>query len=245
MFEASMVVSQRSHATEQQRWTMAASITVQVAIAAAVISLPLFRQEMPVLKPDAPKAFVDLRTPKPKLVRVQEHGASRGASAVPHLPVQTQTAEFVAPTTIPMLINTEPDDAPPRIFGASGGGPMGSGLPQAVEVADNSPRVVAAAVKSDTPQRVSGGVEAGMLLAPIQPVYPPIAKITKTQGTVVVEAVISKAGRIESLNVVSGPEMLRKAAMDAIKEARYRPYLLDGMPVEVQTTITVNFRMDG
>ena len=122
---------------------------------------------------------------------------------------------------------------------------MGTGLSHAVELADNSPRVVAAAPKSDKPQRVSNGVQAGLLLAPIQPVYPAIAKVTHTQGTVVVEAIISKAGRIESLNVVSGPEMLRGAALAAIKEARYRPYLLDGTPVEVQTTITVNFRMDG
>ncbi len=84
-----------------------------------------------------------------------------------------------------------------------------------------------------------------MLLAPIRPVYPPIAKVTHTQGTVVVEAIISKAGRIESLNVVSGPALLRESALAAIREARYQPYRLNGEPTEVQTTITVNFRMDG
>ncbi len=60
-----------------------------------------------------------------------------------------------------------------------------------------------------------------------------------------VEAIISKAGRIESLNVVSGPQMLRGAALEAIRAARYQPYRLNGEPTEVQTTITVNFRMEG
>src|SRR5258705_234446 len=62
---------------------------------------------------------------------------------------------------------------------------------------------------------------------------------------VVVEAVISRKGAIESLRVVSGPQMLQNAALDAIREARYRPFRLNGEPTEVQTTITVNFRMGG
>jgi protein TonB len=82
-----------------------------------------------------------------------------------------------------------------------------------------------------------------MLLTPIQPVYPPIAKAVRLEGTVVLEAVISKAGRIESLHVVSGPDMLRRAALDAVAVARYRPYLLSGEPTDVQTTITVVFRL--
>jgi protein TonB len=84
-----------------------------------------------------------------------------------------------------------------------------------------------------------------LLLAPIRPVYPAIARAARVEGTVVVEAVISRAGRIESLRVVSGPAMLQGAAMDAIREARYRPYRLNGEAVDVQTTITVNFRMGG
>jgi protein TonB len=84
---------------------------------------------------------------------------------------------------------------------------------------------------------------AGLLLTPIQPIYPPIAKAAGVQGTVVVEAIISRAGRIESLHTISGPPMLRAAALDAISAARYRPYMLDGEPTEVQTTITVVFRL--
>lgn len=91
--------------------------------------------------------------------------------------------------------------------------------------------------------RVSKGVIAGLLLSPIRPVYPPIAKTAGISGTVVVEAVISKAGAIESLHVVSGPEMLRNAALDAIRAARYQPFRLNGEPIDIQTTITVNFRL--
>jgi protein TonB len=82
-----------------------------------------------------------------------------------------------------------------------------------------------------------------MLLTPIQPVYPAIAKVTRTEGSVVMEAVISKAGRIESLHVVSGPAMLRAAAMEAVQAARYEPFMLNGEATEVQTTITVVFRL--
>jgi len=82
-----------------------------------------------------------------------------------------------------------------------------------------------------------------MLLSPIRPVYPPIAKAAGVSGTVVVEAIISKAGTIESLYAVSGPEVLRVAALDAIRAARYQPYRLNGEPIEIQTTITVNFRL--
>jgi protein TonB len=84
-----------------------------------------------------------------------------------------------------------------------------------------------------------------MLLAPIRPVYPAIAKAAHVEGSVVVEAVISRTGTIESLHVVSGPQMLQQAALDAIREARYQPYRLNGEPTDVETTITVIFRMGG
>jgi protein TonB len=84
-----------------------------------------------------------------------------------------------------------------------------------------------------------------MLIAPIRPAYPAIAKAAHVEGVVVVEAVISRTGTIESLRVVSGPAMLQHAAMEAIREARYQPFRLNGEPTEVQTTITVNFRLGG
>lgn len=119
----------------------------------------------------------------------------------------------------------------------------GSGLPNLLGVGTGRPVVTAAPSKPKLPLRVSDGVSAGMLLEPIRPVYPPIARIAGIQGTVVIEAIISKTGRIESLHVLSGPPMLREAAMSAVQAARYQPYRLSGEATEVQTTITVNFRL--
>jgi protein TonB len=72
-----------------------------------------------------------------------------------------------------------------------------------------------------------------------------MARITHTEGTVVVDAIISRGGTIESAHVLSGPPMLQAAALAAVRQARYRPFLLNGQPTEVQTTITINFRMGG
>jgi protein TonB len=136
------------------------------------------------------------------------------------------------------------ENAPPMITGLRFG-PGGNGVTGILDLpgTGNAPSITVIKPKDTGPTRVSIGVTNGLLLAPIQPVYPPIARAAGIQGTVVLEAVISKAGRIESLHAISGPEMLRKAAMDAVAVARYRPYLLNGDPTEVQTTVTVVFRL--
>ena len=84
-----------------------------------------------------------------------------------------------------------------------------------------------------------------MLLQKTQPMYPPIAKAARVQGTVVLQAKISKTGSIEDLHVVSGPAMLQQSALDAVRTWRYRPYLLNNEPVEVETTINVIFSLGG
>jgi protein TonB len=84
-----------------------------------------------------------------------------------------------------------------------------------------------------------------MLLQKTQPIYPPIAKAARVQGTVVLQATISKSGTIENLKVISGPAMLTGAALDAVRTWRYRPYLLNNEPVEVDTTINVIFTLGG
>jgi len=84
-----------------------------------------------------------------------------------------------------------------------------------------------------------------MLLLKTQPVYPPIAKAARVQGTVVLQATISKTGSIDNLRVVDGPPMLRQSAIDAVKTWRYRPYLLNNEPVEVDTQINVIFTLGG
>jgi TonB family protein len=95
------------------------------------------------------------------------------------------------------------------------------------------------------PVQVSSGVMTGMLLEKTNPVYPPIAKAAHISGTVVLQATISKTGTIENLRVISGPAMLQQASLEAVKSWRYRPYLLMGEPVDVQTTINVIFTLGG
>jgi protein TonB len=82
-----------------------------------------------------------------------------------------------------------------------------------------------------------------MILQKTLPIYPPIAKAAGVQGTVILAATISKAGTIENLRVMGGPVMLQRAALDAVETWRYKPYLLDGQPVEVETSISVIFTM--
>ena len=91
------------------------------------------------------------------------------------------------------------------------------------------------------PVRVSAGTVAGLLIGGTAPVYPPVARAAKVQGTVILHAIISKQGTIEKVVVVSGPPLLIQAAVDAVSSWRYRPYMMNGEPVEVDTTINVNF----
>jgi protein TonB len=84
-----------------------------------------------------------------------------------------------------------------------------------------------------------------MIVLKTQPVYPPIAKAARVSGTVVLQATISKTGAIENLHVISGPQMLVQAAQDAVRQWRYKPYLFNGEPVDVETTVNVIFSLGG
>jgi TonB family protein len=98
------------------------------------------------------------------------------------------------------------------------------------------------ATPQTTPQ-IPGGTMAGNRLTEVQPVYPPDAKAAGIEGTVILSAVIGKDGKIENLQVVSGPAELTRSALDAVRQWTYRPYLVNGDPVAVETTITVNYSL--
>jgi periplasmic protein TonB len=85
----------------------------------------------------------------------------------------------------------------------------------------------------------------GSLMRRVMPTYPPLARTARIQGPVVLFAVISKAGTIDKLRAVSGPPMLIPAAIEAVSQWRYRPYILNNEPIEVETQITVNFLLSG
>ena len=85
----------------------------------------------------------------------------------------------------------------------------------------------------------------GNLIRRVQPAYPPLARSARIQGQVVLAVVISEEGMIENLRVLEGHPMLVRAALDAVSQWRYRPYVLNNEPVEVETRITVNFSLSG
>jgi protein TonB len=91
--------------------------------------------------------------------------------------------------------------------------------------------------------RVSQGVTQGMVIRKVEPKYPKIALGARIVGIVLLKAVIGKDGDIKELQVVSGHPILVPAAIDAVKQWRYRPYLLNGEPVEVETNVIVTFQI--
>jgi protein TonB len=101
--------------------------------------------------------------------------------------------------------------------------------------------------KVATPQRVrvSQGVSAGLLVRKVNPNYPPLARQARIQGQVLLQAEISKDGSIQNLRLISGHPMLAPAAIEAVKQWKYKPYLLNGEPVEVETQVQVNFTLSG
>ena len=90
--------------------------------------------------------------------------------------------------------------------------------------------------------RISQGVSQGLLIKRVQPKYPPAALAVRAQGAVQIEATIDKEGNVTNLKVLSGDPILAHAALEAVRQWRYKPYYLDGDPVEIQTQITVNFK---
>ena len=107
-----------------------------------------------------------------------------------------------------------------------------------------TPEATATRATPDHPIRISGGVMAGQVLTRINPVYPPKAKEKRIEGSVVLAARIGRDGRVADLQVVSGVPMLSAAAMDAVRQWTYKVYRLNGAPVEVNTTVTLNFHLN-
>jgi len=164
------------------------------------------------------------------------------------------TGELRTPTKIPQKIQMiKEEDAPPPmasnggVVGGVPGGIPGGQLGGVIGSVISSTASLSAVPKfiPATPQRIriSGGVTKGLLIHRVEPGYPPLARAARVQGDVVLSAVIDTNGQIQNLQLVSGHPMLVPAALTAVKEWRYKPYLLNGQPVEVETTITVIFTL--
>jgi protein TonB len=151
-----------------------------------------------------------------------------------------------APTKIPKQVKMiQEDEAPPPstgvVGGVVGGVPGGStgGVIGGIIGSTAPPPKVAAPQKL----RVSSGVVEGLKLNAPNPTYPQMARIAHIQGNVVLQATISKTGTVENLRAMQGHPILIQAALDAVRQWKYKPYILNGEPVEVETTITVQFHM--
>lgn len=247
MFEDSLVES-AALLRSRNRLPALLSVTTQCAIAVLIVSLPLLHPELIPLSSRMPVSLAPPHLPAPipppvQISRAVVHEATL-AAPVENVAAVSRTADCACRNP---NVPGPPVDAPAlsgiNLSNDTTGMPLGIGT-----AAPPGPRVSVApsgATQKSGPTRVSSGVIAGLLIAPIRPVYPQIARLTRTEGTVVVQAIISRSGSIESASVVSGPAMLQSAALAAVRQARYRPFMLNGQPTEVQTTITVVFRMNG
>ncbi|MGA7830108.1 MAG: energy transducer TonB [Terracidiphilus sp.] len=197
----------------------------------------------PSSKPTAATAATPTATSAPAGPAMTEAASTETAPADASLRSQTEKMnhQLNAPSKISsdLQMLAGKDAAPSAGFGGAGGDTMNAGN---VFAGQSGPKVRVASPQKVT---ISNGVAVGLLVQKTAPVYPAIARTARVSGTVVIQATISRNGTIENSHVISGPTMLRQAAQDAVRTWRFRPYLLDGEPVEVETTVNVVFNLGG
>jgi periplasmic protein TonB len=243
MFEDSLIESGNKLKTKRLSTTVL-SFLLQMALVGVLILIPLIYTDA--LPKSMTMTFLVAPPPPPppppppsapvKVVKVQSeviNGQLRTPTKIPQK-VQMIKEEEAPPD---LGAGGVPGGVPGGIPGGSTGGVMGgilSSTPVAV------PKVA-------TPQRVRvpTGVATGLLLRKVQPNYPPLAKAARIQGHVLLQAEISKDGTIQNLQLISGHPMLAPAAIEAVKQWRYKPYLLNGEPVAVETQVDVIFSLSG
>jgi protein TonB len=245
MFEDSLLESGGRLKTKRGRTTTFA-IILEVALIGVMVLIPLIFTEA------LPKAqlFTSLIAPPPP--PPPPPPAAAPVRIVHQVQSDIINGELRTPTKIPkkILENLKEDEAPPQmaaggVVGGVPGGIPGGQMGGVIGGIISSTPVAVPKVAAPQRVRVSQGVSQGLLVRRVQPNYPPLARQARIQGTVVLRAVISKDGSIENLTLVSGHPMLAPAAIDAVKQWKYRPYLLNGEPVEVDTEVLVNFTLSG
>jgi|SRR5450631_517790 protein TonB len=221
-------LSAASHSA--RRWTAPASFMLQAVIIAGVMVFPMvYPQSLPPVFLDR-RIFVPLSNGEVR-AETSTHGSTSSGPTLPQaLVVSRDGISFKSYAAEP-----GPDpDAPPSPIGSPRGLDVGF-----VSVSPTVPPPPPAASRSI---RTSVVME-GNLIRRVDPQYPAIAKQIHLEGAVVLNAIVSREGNIERVDVASGPGILALAAREAVRQWKYRPYLLNGEPVEVQTQITVNFTL--
>jgi len=242
-----LVISSAQPKRTNSVWTVALSTIIQVVIVIVMILIPLIYTEAlpkqmlttflvapaPPPPPPPPPAAVQ-RVVKP-VARLIHNGQMMAPTVIP------KRVEMIKEEELPPDIGNVGvvGGVPGGIAGGSAGGVLGGIIGGAGSGMPPPPKSAPSRI------RVGGNVQAASLVRKVDPIYPPIAKTAHISGTVVLHAIIGKDGSVQNLEYVNGPPLLMKAAMDAIKQWRYKPTMLNGEPVEVDTTISVVFSLGG
>jgi len=243
MFEDSLIESGGRLKTSRG-WTSIVSFIIQMGIIGVMVLIPLIFTEA---LPKGQMMFLLVAPPPPP-------PPPPPAAAVVHVKqIQTDivNGELRTPTKIPQKVKMiQEDEAPPAmattgvVGGVPGGVPGGSMGGVMGSILSATP-VAVPKIATPTRVRVSLGVSQGLLIRKVPPAYPPLARQARIQGVVILQAQISKEGNIQNLQLISGHPMLAPAAIEAVKQWKYKPYLLNGEPVEVDTQVQVNFTLAG
>ena len=223
-------------------WMTLTSLALQALAAAFLLLLPLIATSaLPQLRPVSPPVSL---APPPGPAPTPSPPQSSAVS-----PRKMLGNVLLAPRRIPIGMQNVVDDPAPPQLGTSGPyvpGSTGSGDPNEILNTMGSGAKPALPLPPPPAPRVRlSNVREGDLIYKVKPEYPSLARSAGIQGSVVLEAVISRQGRIENLRVLTGHPMLVRAAIDAVIQWRYRSYVLNNKPVEVETQITVNFSLSG
>ena len=244
MFEDSLIESGNRFKTKRLSTTVL-SFTLQVLLIGVLILIPLIYTDA--LPKTQLMTFLVAPPPPPPPPPPPAAAPVRVVRAVSEM----VNGELRQPSKIPSKVQMIREDEAPPDLGAAGvpggvpGGIPGGSAGGVIGGIISSTPVAVPKVAAPQRVRVSAGVTSGLLIRKVNPNYPPLARQARISGTVVLRAVISKEGSIENLSLVSGHPMLAPAAIDAVKQWKYKPYLLNGEPVEVDTEVQVNFTLAG
>jgi protein TonB len=246
MFEDSLIESGGKLRTKRGM-TTTVSFLLQAVLVGVLVLIPLlFTEALP--KTQLMTFLVAPPPPPPP----PPPPAAAPVKVVKQVQTDIVNGQLRTPTKIPEKVQMiKEDEAPPPVMSAAGvvggvpGGVPGGSMGGVIGGIISSTPVAVPKVATPQRVRVSQGVTQGLLIRKVQPNYPPLARQARIQGSVLLQAEISKDGTIENLRLISGHPMLAPAAIEAVKQWRYKPYILNGEPVEVETQITVNFTLAG
>lgn len=242
MFEDSLL---ELRTKKRSPWATLFSFVVQVGLVCVMILIPLIYTEA--LPKQQLMTFLVAPPPPPP---PPPPPAAQPVVHVQKVVSELDNGALRTPTKIPKKILIAKDEDQPvsasgGVIGGVPGGVAGGSMGGVIGGIISSTPVAVPKVATPQRVRVSAGVTEGLLIHKVQPTYPPLARSARIQGQVVLQAVIGKDGTIQNLRAVSGHPMLTPSAIDAVKQWRYKPYFLNGEPVEVDTQITVNFTLAG